>query len=189
MSRAAFFLNAAQFCRVWRRRLLSQLRAFAECGRMPPRTTSWSKLLLILMAQSRLSLGNLSRRTLPPQEDASVFPARQFWYDNATQKVWWDLEGFLQSLRTTCNKLQKRNHWLDCLDARASADLASDPPFSLRPCKESSSSALQLPIRFLRGSLGVPYVGVPKGFLRVPLGFFGGSLGSLGVPWGSSRVP
>ena len=42
-----FFLNAAQFCRVWRRRLLSQLRAFAECGRMPPRTTSWSKLLLI----------------------------------------------------------------------------------------------------------------------------------------------
>ena len=76
-----------------------------------------------------LALANLARRTLHPEDDSAVFLGRQFWYDDTTQKLWWDLDSVLQRLRTSCNKLQKKFEWMGVVKQRASLDVAVVPPF------------------------------------------------------------
>jgi len=98
------------------------------------------------MAQPHLMLANLTRRTLS-QEEHAVLPSCQFWYDAAAEKIWWDQERFLQHVRASCVKKQKRFHWLDSVDARVALDL-SDPPFSVRAPTTPSSLAPRPPCKF-----------------------------------------
>ena len=79
---------------------------------------SLPQLSMALLPQSRLS-----RRTLPSQEPEAVFPARQFWFDTATRKLWWDLELFWQYFRTRCDRKQQRSRWIDTVEERAAWDL------------------------------------------------------------------
>ena len=85
-----------------------------------------------------LLLANLSRRT--PEE--SIFMSRQFWHDQTTQKVWWDLDSVYQHLRLFCGKLQKRNHWINVLKSRASQDLEDVPPFHQVSRKDTPTHVL-----------------------------------------------
>ena len=84
---------------------------------LPPRKST-SLAMALLLTQ-------LSRRTL----EESICLSRQFWYDNVTHKVWWDLDSTLQQLRMSCSKVQKRSHWIEVLRERVSADLGNDIVF------------------------------------------------------------
>ena len=85
-----------------------------------------------------LALANLARRTLHPEDQDALagFLGQQFWYDNATQKLWWDLDSVFQRLRTSCHKMQKKHDWLKVVGNRASLDLAIDEPFLHAPTNE-----------------------------------------------------
>ena len=85
-----------------------------------------------------LALANLARRTLHPEDQDGLagFLGQQFWYDNATQKLWWDLDSVFQRLRESCHKLQKKYDWLKVVGNRASLDLAIAPPFLHAPTNE-----------------------------------------------------
>lgn len=85
-----------------------------------------------------LLLAHLSRRTL----EESLCLSRQFWHDSVTQIVWWDLDNALQQLRESCNKVQKRSHWIKVVQQRVSADLGDAVPFLQKSRKDMPTHLL-----------------------------------------------
>ena len=58
--------------------------------------------------------GRLTRRTLAG-EPLTDFPIKQFWVQNDTGELWWDLDYYLYALfRDTSVTTRKRSKWLSC---------------------------------------------------------------------------
>lgn len=82
--------------------------------------------LIMLLLQA-----DLQRRTVYDNDDGA-FLTSQFWFQPATETLWWDLQLLMQTMRQACSKLQKKCHWLQVLNQRVSVDIPNEPPFQIR---------------------------------------------------------
>ena len=78
---------------------------------------------------------NLQRRTVGDHENGELLtPTKQFWYEQALNTIWWDLDLLRQSERVGCNRSQKRCHWLKEFNERVAVDIPAPDgalPFQL----------------------------------------------------------
>ena len=65
----------------------------------------------------------LQRRTVCGHNSDGAFVSKQFWYEQAVETVWWDLDLLYQAMRKSCNRTQKRCHWLTEFNRRVAMDM------------------------------------------------------------------
>jgi len=79
----------------------------------------------------------LQRRTVCQHDDGEFpTPTKQFWYEQSSATIWWDLDLLYQAERAHCKRLQKKCHWLKEFNNRVASEIlipevdgAAGPPF------------------------------------------------------------